>query len=164
MPANPRPAGTLTQTQIHGYGQTTTRRQQNTPHRCALLLNKTKMWSIQTPTASPICLAYHLWTLLSLALITFNTLQSFKLQRPTMHQRSHLIIASSCFLFFWSRPDSCFLVLPVSHLSFLPQTLSQNNKAVVQEATSRMEREADGGILISNHLTASWFFNQTFPL
>lgn len=52
-------------------------------------------------------------TLLSPPSITFNALQFKGLQRPTMHQRSHLIIASSCFLFLWSRPDSCFLVLCV---------------------------------------------------
>lgn len=85
---------------------------------------------MQTPPAlllsyvGHMCPVYQLWTRLSvkplLSLITTG-LQTINQNRrnPREHQNSHFIWASSCFLFLWSQPGSCFLVLPVSHLSFL---------------------------------------------
>lgn len=59
-----------------------------------------------------------------LSLITSNSVrfkgrQTQNRRNPRELQSSHFIWASSCFLFLWSQPGSCFLVLPVSHLSFL---------------------------------------------
>lgn len=72
--------------------------------------------------------------------LQFKGLQTITQSRrdPRVHQSSHLIIASSCFLFLWSQPASCFLVTSLPPV----QTLGQNNTATALEAT----RKTDGNV------------------